>query len=162
MYCMTLNPFAANARHADERSFGSHGTDQGGIPMSNNREQREIHGNGGGDADRWMDDMQPLEALEGPSTQFDARREALDGRGIRGARAGRVGWTGRREGSGLSTFLGFFSLGLGADLLAGLLAKQLQQRGCNLAAGRPVLHLHRDDGAAVLGRIAEAHAAVVV
>jgi uncharacterized membrane protein len=81
--------------------------------MSNTEEQGEIEGHSG-DPDRWMDDMQLLEALEGPSAQLDPRREALGGRGIRGARAGKVGWAGRRESSDLATFLGFFSLGLGA------------------------------------------------
>jgi uncharacterized membrane protein len=85
--------------------------------MSNDQQHEQTTGDGGtNDPDRWMDDADPLAALEGPGARYDLRSERADlgGRGIRGAGRGGVGWTGRPEGSGLATFLGLFSLGLGA------------------------------------------------
>ncbi|HEX5046824.1 MAG TPA: SRPBCC family protein [Gammaproteobacteria bacterium] len=58
-------------------------------------------------------------ALAGSSPPAFTYDGPAAGRAIRGERAGREGWTGTTDGRGLATFLGWFSIALGAaELLA--------------------------------------------
>src|SRR3954465_5925406 len=62
----------------------------------------------------------------------------MAGRALRGNRVGREGWTGTTDGRGLATFLGWFSVALGA---AELLAPRgtLRAIGVRPSAGKAVV-----------------------